>query len=133
MTLSPYKTIELENGHTLVIKDLSRRIAADAQVVIMEASMEIPIVEDLFRETPVSGEELEDIRKVLGDHIAYTYKVERNMIMDPDKDGVLENLVATFLKNTGQYVQNPKFPEKLVLKEYRERVEKQNKYKAAAL
>ena len=124
MTHTPHKTIALENGHSLVITDLSRRIAADAQVVIMEARMEIPITQNLFQTEAVSPEKLAHIQAVLGDHIAYAYKVERNMIMDPDKEKVFEDLVKTFLDNTGQYVQKPQFPEKLVLKEYRERTQK---------
>ena len=126
--MTTYQTLELENGHTLVISDLSRRIAADAQVAIMEAKMEIPIVPELFREEAVSQETLKDIQDVLGDHIAYVYKVERNMIMDRDKDEVFKNLVETFLANTGQYVRRNQFPEKLVLKEYRQRIEKKIRY-----
>ena len=122
--MDPYKRIELENNQTLVIRDLSRRIAADAQVVIMEATMDIAITEALFQLEKIDDAQLADMKMVLGDHITYSYRVERNMIMDVDKEAVLAKLVDTFLANTGQYVQRPQFPEKLVLKEYRERIEK---------
>ena len=122
--MDPYKTISLENNQTLVIWDLSRRIAADAQVVIMEATMDIAITKDLFQVERVDSTQLVDMQKVLGDQITYSYRVERNMIMDTDKEAVLATLVDTFLANTGQYVQRPQFPEKLVLKEYRERIDK---------
>lgn len=123
-----YKEIELDNNQVLVIHDLSRKIGADAWVVIMDARMEIEINEALFVQEPVSGGKLADILDVLGDRIVYQYKVERNMIMDPDRDPVFTNLVDTFLKNTGQYVRKPQFPEKLVMKEYNERIEKRKKY-----
>ena len=123
-----YKEIELENSQVLVIHDLSRKISADAWVVIMDARMEIRINKGLFVLEPVSEGKLADILDLLGDHIVYQYKVERNMIMDPDRETVFTNLVDTFLKNTGQYVCKPQFPEKLVIKEYNERIEKRKKY-----
>ncbi len=118
------KTMALENGHTLEIHDFSRKIGADAWVVIMAARMKIDIHPALFDPLETEVDNLAHIKETLGDHIIYEYKSERNMIMDQDKDGVLENLMDTFLKNTGQYVAKPRFPGKLVLKEYKARIEK---------
>ncbi len=127
MERESYKRIELENKHCLEIFDDSRKIAEDAYVVIMTAKMEIPVKKELFSTEDVSDDIFEDIINTLGSPVVYQYKLERNMIMASDKDEVLENLVATFLENTGQYVAKPSFPEKLVLKEYRERIEKRDK------
>ncbi len=127
MERESYKRIELENEHCLEIFDDSRKIGEDAYVVIMTAKMEIPVKKELFSTEGVSDDMFEDIVNTLGSPVVYQYKLERNMIMANDKDEVLENLVTTFLDNTGQYVAKPSFPEKLVLKEYRERVEKRNK------
>jgi hypothetical protein len=126
MERETYKKLELENNHCLEIFDDSRKIGEDAYVVIVTAKMEIPVTKELFS-TPVSDDKFEDIVNTLGSPIVYEYKLERNMIMARDKDEVLENLVTTFLENTGQYVAKPSFPEKLVLKEYRERIEKKKK------
>lgn len=123
----PYKKIELENNYCLEIFDDSRKIGADAYVVIMTAKMEIPVEKKMFQEEPVSPGTFDDILKTLGTPIVYQYRVERNMIMDHEKNEVLDGLVNTFLENTGKYVANPKFPEKLALKEYRERIEKRDK------
>lgn len=116
------KKIELENNQTLVVSDLSRKIGADAYVVIMQARMDIKIEKNLFVETGLSEFKFEDIRATLGDTVEYEYKIERNFIMAKDKDIIFEGLVQTFLDNLGQYVANPKFPEKFVLKEYRDRL-----------
>ena len=124
MERDAYKRIELDNGHCLEIFDDSRKIGADAYVVIMTAKMEIPVKKELFATEDVSDDMFEDILETLGTPIVYQYKVERNMIMAHEKDEVLENLVSTFLDNTGQYVAKPQFPEKLVLKEYRDRIDK---------
>ncbi len=127
MERETYKRIELENSHCLEIFDDSRKIGEDAYVVIMTAKMDIPVKKELFSTEGVSDDMFEDIVNTLGSPVVYEYKLERNMIMANDKDEVLENLVTNFLDNTGQYVAKPSFPEKLILKEYRERIEKKKK------
>ena len=123
------KTMELENGLTLEIRDESRKIGEDAYVVIMGARMEIQVQKDLFAAQVVSDKKFADILEILGDDILYEYKSERNMIMSKEKDVVFESQVDTFVKNMVPYISKSIFPEKMILKEYRERVEKKNKYK----
>ncbi|WP_321495283.1 hypothetical protein [uncultured Desulfobacter sp.] len=127
MEQTPYKKLDLPHGHCLEIFDDSRKIGADAWVVIMTATMKIPVETSLFASEPLSDDKFNDILKALGSPIEYRYRLERNMIMDHEKDAVLENLVNTFLENTGKYVANSKFPAKLALKAYRDRVEKRKK------
>ena len=129
MERTPYKKLDLDHGHCLEIFDDSRKIGEDAWVVIMTAIMKIPVETSLFKDKPLSDGEFDDILNTLGSPIEYRYRLERNMIMAHDKDDVLENLVSTFLENSGKYVANPKFPEKLALKAYRDRVEKDKKRK----
>ncbi len=127
MEKSPYKRIELENNHCLDIFDDSRKIGEDACVVIMTAKIEIPVEKSLFTADPVTDDLFTDILKTLGSPIVYEYRSERNMIRDHEKDGIFEGLVNTFLENIGQYLAKPRFPEKLVLKKYRERIDKKSR------
>ncbi|MDD9301590.1 MAG: hypothetical protein HUK40_04280 [Desulfobacter sp.] len=124
MERTPCKEIKLENDHCLEIFDDSRKIADDACVVIMTAEMKIPVQKELFTIEPVTDKMFETILETLGSPIVYTYRVERNMIMDNEREALFESLVTTFMENTGKYIAKPSFPEKLVLKEYRERIEK---------
>jgi len=124
-----FKTIELENGQTLEIYDESRKIAADAYVVIMGIRMKINIQKNLFMAKEICDETFADILEIVGKDILYEYKSERNMIMAKEKDQVFESQVDTFEKNMVPYISKPIFPEKMILKEYRERIEKKNKYK----
>ncbi|MCK5348364.1 MAG: hypothetical protein KAJ25_03190 [Desulfobacula sp.] len=117
-----YKKIELGNHQTLVISDMSRKISADAYVVIMKANIEIKIEKQLFLDDTIADFKFEDIRATLGDTAIYEYRVERNFIMAEEKDEVFEALVKTFLDNLGQYMTNPKFPGKFILKEYKDRI-----------
>lgn len=116
------KRIDLENGQVLEISDCSRKIGADAFVVIMKANMTIKVGEELFADDPVSEFKLEDVLGTLGDTVIYEYRLERNFIMDHEKDDVFQSLVDTFLDNMGQYVAKKAFPRKLVLKEYKDRL-----------
>ena len=121
------KKIALENNLTLVVSDLSRRISQDACIVKMRASIDIDIKKELFSETPLSDFKFEEIREALGDKVMYEYKIERNFIMDTEKDKVFETLVKTFLDNMGQYVAKSNFPEKFVLKKYKDWIKQQEK------
>ena len=117
--------IKLDNGQTLVIEDLSRKIGADAYVVILKASMSIAVEPalfspDLFSSDQLNGIQIDDIIAKLGQHVTYEYKVERNMIMDHEKDLVFEALLQAFLDNLKDYLEKPSFPGKLVLKQYRD-------------
>ncbi|MBU0464634.1 MAG: hypothetical protein KKD21_09325 [Proteobacteria bacterium] len=122
-----YRKIELENNHTLVLLDLSRKITPDAYVVIMKANIEIKIEKELFFDDPLSDFKFQDILAKLGDKVVYEYKIERNFIMDKDKERVFEALVKTFLDNLGQYVAKPNFPGKFILKKYKDRIKKLDK------
>jgi hypothetical protein len=115
------RKIDLENGQTLIISDLSRKISDDAYVVIMQAVMEIEVAPELFDNGSLSGLTIENIRDTLGEKVVYEYRLERNFILDHEKDGVLDALVDTFMKNMGRYISHPKFAPKLVLKQYRDR------------
>lgn len=116
------KHIELENGHTLVISDLSRKISEDAWIVVMKAGMEINIKKELFSDNPLSDFKFQDILGVLGEKVIYEYKIERNFIMDQDKNSIFENIVKTYIQNMVQYVAKKGFPGKFVLKEYKNRI-----------
>lgn len=115
------RKIELENGQTLKMFDLSRKISADAYVVTMQATMEIKVEPGLFDQEPISGMTIDEIRDTLGEKVIYEYRLERNFILDHEKDGVLDALVDTFMKNMGRYISHPKFAPKLVLKQYKDR------------
>lgn len=119
-----YKEIVLENGQKLMICDLSRKIGQDAYVVLMKAVIEVDIQKELFSGDDAADIEYQDVKAVLGGPVTYEYAVERNFIMAPDKEKVFESLVNTFMENLGPYVSKPNFPIKLILKQYRDTMDK---------
>ncbi len=117
-----FKEMVLDNGQKLVIYDLSRKIGADAYVVIMQAAIVIKVEESLFSSEDLKGISFGDIAKCLGPEVSYIYKTERNMIFDREKDDVFESLVQAFLDNLGQYLSKPTFPKKFIIKAYGDKV-----------
>lgn len=120
MTVTVIDQIELNNGQTVVIEDMSRKIGADAWVVILKVSMAIAVKPQLFVPDQLNGIQIDDIIDRLGDTVTYEYRAERNMIMDHEKEQVLASLIQTFLTNMKGYLEKPVFPGRLVLKKYRD-------------
>ena len=118
MTKNIVKIIALENGLELKIMDASRKISADAFMVKMKACVDIDVTPELFTRDLPPDLTFDEIFRVLGKTVTYEYEVERNFIMDYEKDGVFETLVGTFLDNSGRYVGTPVFAEKFALKKY---------------
>ncbi len=110
--------VELGNGQSLTIEDLSKKISADAYQVIVEARVKVAVEEDLFQAGELGGISMDDIRKKVGDQVEFEYRTERNFIMAPDKEAVFKQLVDTFKATLMPYLSKSDFPAKLVLKEY---------------
>ena len=117
------KQIDMDNRHTLLIHDHSRRIGADAFLVVMTAQVNVEISPELFKETDPGDAAIDDIIAVLGNQVCYEYRVERNFIMEKDREEVFQALMRGFLDTLGPYVAKPQFPAKFVLKEYRDKID----------
>ncbi len=112
--------VELENGQTLTIRDLSRKISADAFQVIMAASIEVAVVPGLFSPQILGETPFESILEKVGTPARFEKRVERNFIMADDRDDVFQKLVDTFNTTLVSYLSKPDFPAKLVMKLFRE-------------
>ena len=115
------KTIPLGNDLTLELLDLSKKISQDAFKVEMTARLVIPITSSLFPAESLTRDSLENIISKLGPTVTFEHKKERNFIMATDKDKVFDHLVDTFMGTLFPYVSKPYFPEKYILKEYRDK------------
>ncbi|MDY0222052.1 MAG: hypothetical protein RBR67_13015 [Desulfobacterium sp.] len=112
--------IKLENGQTLFIKDLSRRIGADAFQVIMEATVEITVKPDLFSPEILGEVTFEALHQKVGDRVTFKHRAERNFIMTDERKAEFEKFVSTFKTNVVPYLSKPLFPAKFVMKTFRE-------------
>ena len=100
-------TLELDNGLTLKIEDTSRRISADAFVVKALLSIDSPLGE---ADASSAGMGLDVLRESLGsDALRFEKILERNFIMEPQKETVFEEMISSYLKTNRAYLSHPDF------------------------
>ncbi len=124
------KKVELENGQTIVLSDVSRKVAKDSYFVAMNARMEIQVKKNLFSAQEQKELFIDDVVEKLGNSVVYEHTAERKFILTKDKDKLFETLIKDFFANLGQYISKPDFPKKFILKQYKDIVDnKLNKLK----
>jgi hypothetical protein len=115
------KSIPLAKDLTLELLDLTKEISADACRVSMLARLVIPVKASLFSEETLKKIPLETILNKIGPTTTFEHRKERNFIMAEDKNKVFSHLVDTFMETLMPYVSKPSFPEKYILKCYRDK------------
>ena len=115
-----FDLVNLENGLTLELHDLSRNVAGDRWLVSFAARLEVSIIPERFQSLSESGLTINDVHKTLGDKVVYHYEKKRSFIDAKDKEIVFEKLKADFLDSSIRYLSDPRFPEKLILRKYKE-------------
>lgn len=118
------ETIQLKNHMQLDIFDCSRKLAGDRWLIKLVARMKIPVSEVLFHNISPSGEAVNEIKNVLGENVFFEQKRERMFIDKTEKETTFKELYDSFMASTFDYLSNDAFPEKYVLKKFREKVEK---------
>jgi len=115
--------MKLENGLTLTLEDLSRRISDDAFVVKALFSMDFPVTE---AEAGAVGLTLPELIRTLGAETARFEKiVERNFIKASKKETVFREMTASYLDTNLIYLSHPEFTKGMVRKRL---VEKRGRY-----
>ena len=122
------QTVELKNRMKLTLYDCSRKLAGDRWLIKLIARMEIPISGMLFHRVFQSTETINEIKNTLGEKVFFEQKRERYFIDETEKETVFKELYDNFMQNTLNYLSHDAFPEKYVLKRFREKVEKDSFY-----
>jgi hypothetical protein len=114
------RSIMLNNGLKLKIYDTSKMVAGDRWHVRMDAIIDIPLNDALFSLNTESLEDTASFNKYFGEKLCYEQKRERNFINSKLKDKLLESLIDLFLQTKLEYLSNPNFPKKYLLRQYEE-------------
>lgn len=123
MTKNCVKSVQLENGLTLTIEDISRRISDDAFVVKALVSIDFQLTEE---EAESVGLSLAELTEVLGSEGGRFEKLlERNFINEAKKEAVYEELTASYLKTNLAYLSHADLKRGVV---QRRLVEKRGRY-----
>jgi len=111
----------LASGLTLEFWDYSRTIAGDRWFVSLEVRIAIPIQPDTL--TPELRGQADHIRKVLGDQIVFSRKVDRNFISATEYPIVLTDMQDRFLAMAPGYFGHPDFAARFIRRKLAEKKE----------
>lgn len=100
--------INLPNGLTLNIFDLSRDIAADTTKVEVTFKISIDLKESFFQDY----QDYQDVKRIFGDKLVFEIKEERTFVEKDRCEAVREELINVFKKNLLQYLGTKNFDEK---------------------
>lgn len=114
------RSIPLSNGLELHLLDGSKPLPGKRWLTRCIIRIDIPT--DRFDPGMISGPSPtpEEVQAVLGDHVEFEVKRDRNFISDSDKPSVLTGMCDMFLEITLGYVSLPNFPAKCILGKYRQ-------------
>jgi hypothetical protein len=121
-----FKIIDLENGLQLKLYDQSRKLAGDRWLVLLKATIDIPLDRVAVNAADKAAINLDECKKALGAKIRFEQKRQRNFIDAAQKDQVLKNLVNSLLASSRRYFNHPAFAEKVVAKACREHFKKKS-------
>jgi hypothetical protein len=113
-------TIELDNGLRLEIYDRSRPVAGDRWLVFFVARVEVPVEPEYLKEQVNTAVSFDEIRNAVGGHATYVHNKQSHFVDQKEKDNTFKKLKDTFLETNLGYLSSPGFPEKLILRAYRE-------------
>lgn len=119
------KTMDLSNGFKLDFYDISRKLAGDRWYVGMIVRIDIPLTDLPLTDQQLSNYTVEEIRDAVGETVCFQEKRERHYIDEREKDAVFLDMMDSFINSTLSYLSRPDFPEKYVLKEFKENQKQQ--------
>ncbi len=108
--------INLPNGLTLTIADLTRSIAADTKKVELALTMKIGVSESFF----TAQEDYQTLVNIFGTELTYKHTLERTFVNDKDESSTRAELLDTFKTNTLNYLASPNFAKKMALSTLRD-------------
>jgi hypothetical protein len=112
--------IKLENGLTLEIYDLSRRVAGDGWLVSFVARIDVAVTPEYFGDQGSGNPSFDAVRKAVGERVTYSYEKSRHFIEETEKDKVFKGLKERFLETTFPYFSSANFPRNVILSKYQE-------------
>src|SRR4030042_5462376 len=108
--------IELANGLSLNIYDLSRQIAANTSKVEIYIKTETTLKELYF----ASPADYTQVKNIFGEKISFEYRKERSFIALEKHNDIRDELIATFKNNSLDYIASLSFPQNLALSKLRD-------------
>jgi hypothetical protein len=120
-----YEQIQMPNGLTAEVHDLSREIAANTVRVEMIIKIRVALSPDDFSE-PL---QFERTRAVFGEEIVFEHRLGQSFVNNDQKDVVFRTLLETFKQASLPYLSNQKFRTRFAASKYRDILQNPYKYR----
>jgi len=117
--------LNLPNGLSLDVWDVSRRIAADTVKVELVIKMDVVFEISHFEEE----DHYLKTRRVFGPAGSYEYRKERTFVHIDEKEAVFRELLDAFKRDALPYLAKDNFPQRFSRSKYRDIVQNGYKYK----
>ena len=122
------RTIDLKNGLQLEVLDSSHKIAGDRWQVVMTVRMNIPVKMLGPVNSNLPDLNVDEIISLIGENVRFERKKERNFVDENRKEDVFNGLIDSFFHNSIDYVSNPNFPKRYILRQYKEHLKRRSWY-----
>jgi hypothetical protein len=120
MTEKLVESLKLDGDLSLEIWDLSRPIAGDRWLVILEARLDVPLEIGYLESIPDREKAFSLLKDKFKGNIPYRYRQERHFVDKDRKGEVFEEFLGILRKNVLAYISRSEFAERLVLSKVRE-------------
>ncbi|MFC1863201.1 hypothetical protein ACFL1Z_04525 [Thermodesulfobacteriota bacterium] len=114
--------IQLKNGLTLEMIDRSRHVAGDRWLVSFQSKIEVEIRSEYFEDQQEGDISFEAAQSTLGEKVTYRYEKIRNFIGEREVKEILDGMKERFLATSLAYLSKQEFPQKLILRKYKDAV-----------
>lgn len=111
------KTIQLDNGLTLIVSDETRRYFGAFYRVRIRVACSVPL--EFVNDVP--PEEQQQLLLTHGTHIPYERILEKMGVPEKELDAAKEHLLAEFERSSLPYLSSPEFPLRYATKVLAER------------
>ena len=125
MAEQPFDTIDLENGLKIEVWDLSRKLAGDRWLVLLEIRMDIPLLIEHLLGLPDKEKAITILKGKYGDNVTYRHRLEKHFVADNQKEDIFKKFYKTVEVDIFKYLSRPNFAEKFTLLTYK-RIKTQN-------
>jgi hypothetical protein len=120
-----HEQIQMPNGLTVEVHDLSRLIAANTVKVEMIIRIPVALRPDDFADSS----RFEQTRAVFGGEIVFERRLERSFVTSGEKDDVFRTLLEAFKQASLPYLSSLNFRTRFAESKYREILQNPYKYR----
>jgi len=118
--MEPFRTIELNNGLRLELRDYSNRYFGDYHRIKIEIRCEIPLRGEFFAGND-DDPQLQEARRLYGESLCFERSLERMGVPGAEVEKVRNELIENFLGSSADYLERPEFVSRYVQRRLQQR------------